>query len=279
MDALAGYGSDSESDKDNEPSGGGALSGLLTHYSDDSDDNDNGTTNNQNGANGKKPESSSSINGGEYGKDIMAEEKKIDAGVKEAGSDGHPKKRRRRWDNPNEDPISSINIVNVLPPPSLLTISADKDTVNGCRSSDNPFQSSLLFQKDYTTELRQTLSQQLQTQSQGKEISKEKQQLNMKLEQLHDTFQQKNQAPGDTSSASSFAAHLKSQKEFGNPHLLKSIIEHYSLTPLESHVGNSFNGFEYVDRLMSAEEKARIAAANYDAGMGSAMGRGPSSGA
>ena len=61
MDALAGYGSDSESDEDNEPSGGGALSGLLTHYSDDSDDNDNGTTNNQIGANGKKPEGSSSI--------------------------------------------------------------------------------------------------------------------------------------------------------------------------------------------------------------------------
>ena len=67
----------------------------------------------------------------------------------------------------------------------------------------------------------------------------------------------------ETPGKSSFAAHLKSQHEFGNPHLLKTIIDHFQISPLESHVGNSFGGFEYVERMVVAEERARVAAANY----------------
>mmetsp|Transcript_15261 Transcript_15261/g.29062 ORF Transcript_15261/g.29062 Transcript_15261/m.29062 type:complete len:313 (-) Transcript_15261:729-1667(-) len=294
MDALAGYGSDSNSEEDDNGDGGGGsggLSGLLGHYSEDDSDGDddnnanNGTTNNQNNdANGNiKPEvSSSNINTGmECRKEVDRSEevKTITGNIDEAGSGGHTKKRRRRWDNPNEDPIASANIDNVLPPPSLLDTSATTNNNNNNKekTSSDHFQSSLLFQKDYTKELRQKLSQQLQIQSQNKDeiISKDKQQLTKKLEQLHIKFHRSNQSSssGDGAanapSSSSFAAHLKSQKEFGNPHLLKSIIEHYSLSPLgSSHVGNSFGKFEYVDRLVVAEERTRMAAANYNAGMG-----------
>ncbi|KAL7538708.1 hypothetical protein ACHAXR_012830 [Thalassiosira sp. AJA248-18] len=261
MDALAGYGSDSDSDEDTKPSGGGALAGLLAHYSDDSDANENGTRThnpNENGANGKKSE----------GKDI-AEEKKTNG-------EGHTKKRRRRWDNPGEDVDGiSVNVDSVLPPPPLMTGTSTKDSDDGSQNCSDPM---MLFQKDYTAKIREKLAQQLQNQSQGKDASPEKQQLNKKLEQLHNKFHQNKDHAADnttTSSVSSFAAHLKSQHEFGNPHLLKNIIDHFNISPLESHVGNSFSGFEHVDRLMSAEERARIAAANYGAGMGGGALPGP----
>jgi hypothetical protein len=61
------------------------------------------------------------------------------------------------------------------------------------------------------------------------------------------------------SSSSSSSSHLKSQCEFGNPHLLRTIIDHYRIRPLESHTCNFFEGFEYIDRLLVAEERARIA--------------------
>ena len=73
----------------------------------------------------------------------------------------------------------------------------------------------------------------------------------------------------DAAVPSSFSAHLKSQREFGNPHLIKMIIDHFQIHPLRSHGGNSFKGFEYADRLMAAEEGARIAQSiNYYAGNG-----------
>ena len=97
------------------------------------------------------------------------------------------------------------------------------------------------------------MSQQLQTQTRERRdtvIPAEKQQLNNKLEQLK--FQQNE----------SIAKHVKNQEDFGNPHLLKSVIDHYELKGLGSNIGNSFKSFEQIDRLVVAEEKARIAQAN-----------------
>lgn len=263
MDALAGYGSDSDSEADrNKAASGGALSGLLAHYSDDSDGDNNNVPAN---IYGTKPEGSGRINGGEEVKG-MAGDKKVNGGEEEIGTDAQPKKRRR-WDNPNED-TNTANIDDVLPPPLLLAGTSNNT------DDDDQFQSMMLFSKDYTAGLRQKLSQQLQ--NQGKDTSKEMHPLNKKLEQLHDKFHQKNDA---SSAASSFAAHLKSQHEFGNPHLLKNIIDHFSISPLESHVGNSFKSFEYVDRLVPAEERARIVAANYDSGVGRNVGGAPGPGA
>ena len=107
------------------------------------------------------------------------------------------------------------------------------------------------------------------------------------METLHDRFHGRKKRGGGGDGAdndggadaptvvpSSFSAHLKSQREFGNPHLLGTIVEHFRIRPLESNAGNPFKGFEYADRLMAAEERARIArgAAIYDAGMADGTG-------
>ena len=240
MDALAGYGSSDDSSK--ASSSGAGIKGLLGHLSDDESHDDEGAA-------------STKQNSDEAG---PMKEKGDDEGV--ANGDGvnvgkpEKKRRRRRWDNPNE--VGSAKIGDVLPPPTLL-----KGTPNEEKDS---FQSIALSKKDYTAELRQKLSRQLQTQqSQGEEIPAGKQQLNSKLQQLYDKFHAEG---NDSSSVTSFAAHIKSQHEFGNPHLLKNIIDHFEIKPLDSHVGNSFKGFEYVDKLVAAEERARInQSANYDA--------------
>jgi hypothetical protein len=138
--------------------------------------------------------------------------------------------------------------------------------------TSDPFQSLILSTKDYTTQLRQTLSQQIQ--SQTNEITDKQKRLADKLKLLQNTFQNKPSQLNDTqkpnsldsnaSSSTSFASHLKSKHEFGNPHLLKDIIDHFQITSYDSK--QQFKPFEFYDRLQISEEKARIAAANYDAG-------------
>ncbi|KAL7433648.1 hypothetical protein ACHAXH_007173 [Discostella pseudostelligera] len=270
MDALAGYGSDSDNSDQVVPSpvdtSAVGVSSLLGHYSgDDSDEDKSGifTPNKQVFKGEQKYGCQPNAKGEEAG------QRADDYKQAHTASDGqHTKKRRKRWDNPNEDVLP-----DVIPPPTLLT-----DTTN-----HDPYHSLTLFQKDYTTKLRHKLSQQLQTHSQqyktGGAASMENQQLIQTLEHLHDRFQQKKPSDGSdahsaaTLSTSSFAAHLKSKREFGNPHLLKTIIDHFHIQPLESHVGNTFKNFEYVDRLISAEERARAAAINYDASRGGDAGR------
>ncbi len=260
MDALAGYGSDSDnSDPAAVPSPGentaAGISSLLVlgHYSgDDSDDDKSGSASNRVGLKGVKSGCQSSSN--------EAGDEKVN---------GQPTiKRRKRWDNANEDVHRAV-----LPPPTLLT-----DT-----TKNDPYQSLILFHKDYTTSLRHTLSQQLQTQSQRYdregERCTENQQLINTLNHLYEQFQQRDPTEGGdihsvpTPPTLSFAAHLKSKREFGNPHLLKTIIDHFHIQPLESHIGNKFAGFEYVDRLISVEERVRVSAVNYDVSRGGVLGR------
>lgn len=228
MDALANYGSDdSDSSADNNGYGKG-ISGLLGHYSDS--DNDEAAGSNYDNDNKK------------------VEVKKGDDNNTKVDEGQPNKKKRRRWDNPKIDDATNIDvdINSVLPTPKLS--SADK------------YQSLTIFNKDYTTNLRQKLAQQLQSQTRewGTVVSAEKQQLNNKLEQLYEKFQQNE----SSSTTSSFATHIKNQQDFGNPHLLKSVIDHYELKGLGSNVGNSFKSFEQIDRLQVAEEKSRIAQAN-----------------
>jgi len=229
MDALANYGSD-DSNSSADDTGKG-ISGLLGHYS-DSDNDDAATT-------------SSNI---EKANDIVEVNKEGDDKTTNSEDEGQPnKKKRRRWDNPKDDSEANadIDINSVLPAPKL--------------SSTDTYQSLTAFNKDYTTNLRRKLAQQLQTQTRERGdtvIPAEKQQLNNKLEQLYEKFQQ------NESTTSSFAKHIKNQEDFGNPHLLKSVIDHYELKGLGSNIGNSFKSFEQIDRLVVAEEKARIAQAN-----------------
>ncbi len=251
MDALGGYGSSDSSDND---TGDGkpksALSGLLANLSDASDDDDDAVIH---AAAAHVVALTSSDNGNEANEPAK---KKMRRGGEEVANDGS---------------VSQ----HVLPPPPVMSasnnnITAQKDHIG---TDFVPFQSLVLSTKDYTSELRQTLTQQLQ--SQTSEMSQKQKQLAEKLKLLHETFQNKsdggtqhterssNTTPNDTTSISSFASHLKSKQEFGNPHLLKDIIDHFQITPL---VSRQFKPFEFFDRLQVSEEKARIAAANYHAG-------------
>ena len=243
MDALAGYGSSSDSSDnagDDKPKS--ALSGLLGNLSDASDDDD----------------------------DVLHEAAAADASsankeLDEEESHAPPKKKIRR----EEDAGEKSQQHQVLPQPQLLATD-DANTI-----TSDPFQSLILSTKDYTTQLRQTLSQQIQ--SQTNEISDKQKRLADKLKLLQNTFQNKPSQLNDTtvtrqpnsnasssSISTSFASHLKSKHEFGNPHLLKDIIDHFQITSYDSK--QQFKPFEFYDRLQISEEKARIAAANYDAG-------------
>lgn len=218
MDALAGYGSDS-----NDSMVAGDSIDLLGHYSSSSGDD------------GKRDDCDG------------AEEKQLN--VNENNSPGdtladgdQPKKRRRRWDNPDGAKINN-NILNadcVLPPPTLLLSTSATD--------DHPFQSLTLFKKDHTTDLRVKIAQQLQSQ-QTLQDNAEASSANIQLNTLRENF--------SSSSTKSFANHLKSQHDFGNPYLLKNVIDHFGINPLESHVGNTFKSFEQVHRLIQAEERVR----------------------
>ena len=213
MDALAGYGSDSDSSSENNRQTAGTLSTLLGNDS-DSEDNSTGDT----GVKAKEP----------------------------------PSKRLKV--SADEDISDEKEVVpDILPPPQLYAATTDD-------KSFNRFRSLSLYPKDYTVELREKLSQQLKSQMDGQ--NEKEQQLSNKLDQMYQTFQSNS---SDTVSSiaktSSFATHLKSQHQFHNPHLLKDIISHFEIQPLQSNVGNKFAGFEYVDRLMGAEERSRIAAA------------------
>lgn len=119
---------------------------------------------------------------------------------------------------------------NGLPSPPLLSSSASSSRQN-----------MMLFSKNYLT-----------NKLQYKTINTEHQ-LQDKLEQMH-----QHQSTGTNKS---FAEQLKLQKDFGNPHMFPSVIEHFGIDPLESNssiLKVKFQGFEFIDRLMVKEEENRI---------------------
>ena len=247
MDALGDYGSsDDSSDDDNKPKG--ALSGLLANLSDVSDDDDDN----------------------EAHADATSDKITNDCGGENDGLP--PKKKIRLGDEEVQDHDSASHHV-VLPSPQWLAPTNNNTSQEaGSKTNIEPFHSLLLSSKDYTSQIRQTLTQ--QSKSQTSDMSQKQKQLADRLKLLQGTFHKSNEAMQQTeqisnsssntvSSSSSFAAYLKSKQEFGNPHLLKDIIDHFQITPLDS---SQFKPFEFFDRLQIAEEKARIAAANYDAG-------------
>jgi len=57
----------------------------------------------------------------------------------------------------------------------------------------------------------------------------------------------------------SFAQHLKQQKEFGNKSIFNDIIDHFKIHPMGSNIDqNSFESFEYIERLLVKEEENRL---------------------
>lgn len=224
MDALAGYGSsDSSDDNSLADKPKSALSGLLANLSDASD---------------------------------------ADTTTKDDGKESNgplKKKMRQVRDDDGSPSLLQPQHNMIIPQPQLL---AYNDTVF---KSTDPFQSLILSTKDYTSQLRQTLSKQLQ--SQTRTVSEKQNRLAEKLKLLQEKIQHHDVKSQQTSSpnaaSSSFASYLKSKHEFGNPHLLKDVIDHFQIKSFDSQ---QFKLFEYYDRLQVSEERARIAAANFDAG-------------
>jgi hypothetical protein len=264
MDALAGYGSDTDSSDDRVGGVGNDANDavLAASFGDDRKDCGSVTNGHCIGA-----ITTTKING-----DACVE----DPNGNNQGSicvERTTRKRRRRWDDPGEkqNDEDKSALVSLLPPPEL--------SIDGLEEDTDPFRLLGLFPRDCTTRLREDLSRQLRMQLEQSTTSKGKddrlERLNNKLERLYDRFQggtttdaTSSNDHGVTASPSSFSTHLKSQREFGNPALIHNIIDHFKINPLGSHGGNTFKRFEYADR-MAAEERARVAqASNYDASVG-----------
>jgi hypothetical protein len=268
MDALAGYGSDTDSSDDRVGGVGNDANDAVLAASFGDDRKDGGSATNGQFIGDVDAITTTKING-----DACVE----DPNGNNQGSiclERTARKRRRRWDDPgenqNDEDKSAQPLVSLLPPPEL--------SIDGLEEDTDPFRLLGLFPRDCTTRLREDLSRQLRMQLERSTTNKDKddrlERLNNKLERLYDRFQGGTTTAlsndhGVTASPSSFSTHLKSQREFGNPALIHNIIDHFKINPLGSHGGNTFTRFEYADRLMAAEERARVAqASNYDASVG-----------
>lgn len=249
MDALGDYGSSDSSDNDcgDDTKPKRALSSLLANLSDASDDDDD---------NEAHAAVAADKTTGDYGNE----------------NDELPPNKKMRLGGEEVQDHDSVSHHVVLSPPQLLTSTNNNTSQEAdVKTDSDPFHSLLLSSKDYTSQIRQTLTQ--QSKSQTSDMSQKQKQLADRLKLLQGTFHKSNEAMQQTeqisnsssnvASSSSFAAHLKSKQEFGNPHLLKDVIDHFQITPLDS---KQFKPFEFFDRLQIAEEKARIAAANYNSG-------------
>ena len=115
-------------------------------------------------------------------------------------------------------------------------------------------------------------------------------QLKNKLDQMYNNFYSKRSIDDmktitkEGTSSSSFARKLKSQKDFGNPYLFPSVVEHFGIEPMGSSCipnefwnakvaqsstastggkdGGDFAAFEFIERLIVKEEENRLRAHN-----------------
>jgi len=280
MEALAGYGSDTDYSSDDRVGGAGDVANGVLAASFDDDRRDGVAATNGHGIGDVDVSrcgdgttmTTTKINGNGCERDANVNNSQGSICIERA-----TRKRRRRWDDPGEERNDEDKsaLVSLLPPPELS---------DGSGEDTDPFRLLGLFPRDYTTRLREDLSRRMRIQlerrsttSEGKDDRLER--LNEKLERLYDRFQGGTTADAAdaaltnahdaTASPSSFSAHLKSQREFGNPALIHGIIDHFQINPLGSHGGNTFKRFEYADRLLAAEERARVAqSSNYDASDG-----------
>lgn len=56
----------------------------------------------------------------------------------------------------------------------------------------------------------------------------------------------------------SFADQLKSQTEFGNPHMFHSIIDHFGIDPMENNVHSAFHGNGHGNQKVPAEKETYV---------------------
>lgn len=196
------------------------------------------------------------------------------------------KDRDKRKEIENEevtDTVTCIPGAGGLPQPRLFQPSC----------ADDPYTSLALFSKNY---IQEKISQQSGSLNQPQNLSSPSSSLSpstTRTQQLSDaTWDTLNQLRQNTAS---FAKTLKSQKEFGNPHLFPSVIEYFEIDPMESNISldvhvdidannstnkdgkadimgvdskrpsvkivksnDKFEKFEYLERLMQKEEENRI---------------------
>jgi hypothetical protein len=208
---------------------------------------------------------------------------------KNSSSNIDAENQKRRYSNDAKQSTNKKAKYNQLPSPRLCNI--------GKNGTDNAFDALILFPKDYINierQKQQPQKQQKECQNDGKKNKNEKSSSNLlsaKLNSLYNNFYS-NDNNINGAGSSSFAKHLKNQKEFGNPHLFPSIITHFGIDPLGSNCLNlddtsietgketgtgkstatasyhshsrskTFGRFEFVEKIVQKEEENRIRNAN-----------------
>ena len=121
-----------------------------------------------------------------------------------------------------------------LPKPILCS---DSDTMNG-------FDALITFSKDY-----------LHNHLAPVKVGPIKPKLQQRLESMYKSFGESNDK--------TFAEHLRSQKEFNNPHFFSEVIAHFNIdangSNFPSHLYGGYEDFEDADRIIAKEEQARVA--------------------
>ena len=277
MEALAlGYGSDSSyesvgslEDNKKKVKEASTLQLMTCNY-----DSDHDSDNNNDEDDGEKQKGLGLINNAE--KSIKADigiNNRINSGVSKIckqeqedkqGAKEEPSAKRRRLQNRNEGNCQSAKMRALFPNPKLLQNENDQN-------QHNAFDSLILFPKDYVSD---HVIEKLRLDNQM-EAGNDDDALATKLNDMYTKFYpassdessklktSKGNITTTSSSSSSFAKHLKEQKEFGNPHLFPSIISHFGINPMgtnviEANKNEQFAKFEYVENIVQKEEENRI---------------------
>jgi len=246
-----------------------SLTGLLVAYSDEEDKDEkdvganNTTTTADTNANNKTNLHSSIQSRNSENNSIIQKSEKEGSDLKKT-----TRRRKRRWDNAegyDAEEIDERLAHYSLPPPRLSS------SLSG-EGADTPFDALILFPKDYVTPF--TRKHVAMTSRQNR--TTERPGLAKKLDNMYKKFYENdgevinpnsksNDNVSTTVERNSFGSHLKNQKEFGNPNLFPTIIQHFGIDPMGSNLPsglwdpkNDFEPFEYVERLVSREEENRI---------------------
>ena len=237
MDALSGLG-DSSSDSEHSTGGndqkGGPVSSLFAGYSDQDDSSDN--------------------------ESLHVRESDDNHSGPSAASEGcQPSRKRRRagFDTAVEAKVSpsELEYSESLPPPQLLS----RDSKERINDQEGLY----LCSKDY---LKEHIAKAKTNARRDKKTVDPK--MKEKLNQMYHNLKGK-----VNGTSTSFARKLKSQTDFGNPHLFPSVVEHFGIEPMGScippHLWNpkvtqsitddgDFAPFEFIDRLVIKEEENRL---------------------
>lgn len=167
------------------------------------------------------------------------------------------KRRRRLWDHipgtntdmDNQKHETHITIpIKILPKPKLAS---DVDPTN-------TFDLLTRFDKDYLSPRQASfLARTAGCPMPNATVA-------IKLDKMYHEFYGENDNDSSTC-CHSFASHLKRQKEFSNPNMFPSIIEHFQIKEWGSNIPSTlwnaytdFSSFEFIEKMKDKEEEARM---------------------